>query len=183
MVKKVFKNKDFLSSDGMLTHVWGPSLWHSLHIISFNYPNNPTPKDKIHYRNMIINLKHTLPCKYCRINLRNNLKCLPLKLKDMKNRNSFSTYVYKLHELINKMLNKKSYLTYNDVKERYEHFRARCKTEKKEKKIKMNKNLKEIGCTTPLYGAKSKCIIKIVPKKTKCKTFQMSNKCKTRRLT
>jgi len=59
MVKKVFNNKDFLSGDGMLTHVWGPSLWHSLHIISFNYPNNPTPKDKIHYRNMIINLKYT----------------------------------------------------------------------------------------------------------------------------
>ncbi len=179
--KKIFNNNDYKSSDGMLTYVWGPSLWHSLHLISFNYPNNPTVKDKIHYRNMIINLKYTLPCKYCRTNLKNNFKCLPLKMKNMKNRKTFSMYVYKLHELINNMLNKKSNLTYDDVKERYEHFRARCKTEKKPKK-KINKTFKEMGCTTPLYGDKSKCIIKIVPKKTKCKTFQMSNKCKTKRL-
>ena len=26
----------------MLTSVWGPSLWHSLHTISFNYPVKPT---------------------------------------------------------------------------------------------------------------------------------------------
>ena len=43
---KTRKNKslhltDYKSNDGMLTSVWGPSLWHSLHTISFNYPNNP----------------------------------------------------------------------------------------------------------------------------------------------
>jgi hypothetical protein len=43
----------------------------------------------------------------------------------MKNRESFSRYVYELHELVNKMLNKKSGLKYCDVRERYEHFRAR----------------------------------------------------------
>ena len=29
--------KDYLSGDGMLTSVWGPSLWHYLHTMSFNY--------------------------------------------------------------------------------------------------------------------------------------------------
>ena len=60
-------------------------------------------------------------------NFVNNLKKLPLKMKNMKSRDSFSKYIYNLHELINKMLNKKSNLSYNDVRERYEHFRARCK--------------------------------------------------------
>ena len=42
--KCVFKQQDYESSDGMLTYVWGPSLWHFLHTMSFNYPVNPTQK-------------------------------------------------------------------------------------------------------------------------------------------
>ena len=76
--KCVFEKKDYESSDGMLTYVWGPSLWHSLHTVSFNYPVKPTLKDKKNYRKFILNLKHILPCKYCRMNFRKNLKDLPL---------------------------------------------------------------------------------------------------------
>jgi hypothetical protein len=36
---------------------------------------------------------------------------------------------------------------------------------------------KEKGCTEPLYGKKSKCIIKIVPQEEKCKTMQIDQKC------
>jgi len=41
---------------------------------------------------------------------------------------------------------------------------------------------KEKGCTESLYGEKAKCIIKIVPNKYKCKTFQMNKSCKKKRL-
>ena len=101
----------------------------------------------------------------------------------MKNRNSFSRYVYQLHERINKNLGKDSGLSYCDVRERYEHFRARCVEEpmKKFNFKKTSKNSKETGCTEPLYGKKSKCIIKIVPKEERCKTFQMDEKCKKTR--
>ena len=51
---------------------------------------------------------------------------MPLKSCHLKNREAFSRYVYNLHELVNKKLKKKSGLTYCDVRERYEHFRARC---------------------------------------------------------
>ena len=177
---KIFNNDDFKSSDGMLTTVWGPSLWHSLHTMSFNYPEHPTNKDKINYRKFILNLKYVLPCKYCRINFKENLKCLPLRKKEMKNRETFSKYVYDLHELINKMLKKKSNLTYDDVRIRYEHFRARCSKSKTTKKLKRKK---ETGCLDPLYGLKSKCVIKIVPQESKCETFQMNKKCETKRFT
>ena len=43
---KVFKKQDYESNDGMLTSIWGPSLWHSLHTMSFNYPNKPTKIQK-----------------------------------------------------------------------------------------------------------------------------------------
>ena len=178
--KRVFKKKHYLSGDGMLTAVWGPSMWHYMHTVSFNYPIRPSPADKKHYRDFILNLKYTLPCRHCRDNFKKNLKAYPLKNCHMKNRDTYSRYVYKLHETVNKMLGKRSGLSYCDVRERYEHFRSRC-TDEKPKTFNFRKTKKEKGCTEPLYGKKSKCVIKIVPEEEKCKTLQIDKKCvKTR---
>lgn len=175
--KKIYSLNDYKSGDGMLTSVWGPSMWHSLHAMSFNYPVNPTKNDKRNYKDYILNLKHILPCGKCRENLRKNFKKLPLKMKHMESRETFSRYVYDLHELINNMLCKKSGLSYDDVRERYEHFRARCSLSLKEVKFNNTRKKKEKGCTEPLYGEKSKCIIKIIPSNEKEETFQIDEKC------
>ena len=188
--KRIYSDQDYNSGDGMLTTVWGPSMWHFLHTMSFNYPVHPSSEDKKHYRDFIYSLRHILPCKYCRINLKNNLDKVPITAKDLKNRESFSRYIYNLHETVNKMLKKNSHLSYNQVRERYEHFRSRCTEEKpqvfrfltKERrslnlKTRKNRGKKEKGCTEPLYGKKSKCIIKIVPQEEKGSTFQMDKKC------
>ena len=177
--KRVFTLKDYSSGDGMLTSVWGPSMWHYLHTMSFNYPLKPTPQEKRHYMEFVKSLKYTLPCKYCRKNLITNFKSMPLTLKEMKNRDTFSRYVYNLHELVNKMLGKKSGLTYCQIRERYEHFRARCTIDKpKIFKVVKNKTRKkkENGCTEPLYGKKSKCVLKIVPQSQKTVSFYMDSK-------
>ena len=182
--KHVFSKKDYKSGDGMLTSVWGPPMWHYLHTMSFNYPVNPTPDDKKHYRDFIINLQYVLPCKYCRVNLTNNFKKKPLQMCNMKNRDTFSRYIYELHEIVNKMLHKTSHLSYCEVRERYEHFRSRC-TEEKPKIFNFKKTntrrKKEKGCTEPLYGKKSKCVISIVPQEDKTATLKIDKKCiKTR---
>ena len=179
--QRVFKKGDFYSGDGFQTLIWGPPMWHFLHTMSFNYPVEPTQEDKEHYRDFVLSLQHVLPCKYCRENLKTNFKSLPLTMSEMKNRETFSRYMYELHELVNRMLKKKSNLTYCDVRERYEHFRARCTEEKPvifkyTKQTRKNKG-KEKGCTEPLYGKKSKCIIKIVPQETKEQTMQIDKKC------
>ena len=175
--KRVYKKKEYSSSDGMLTTVWGPSMWHYLHTMSFNYPVRPSKDDKKYYRDFMLNLVHVLPCRHCRENLKRNYKAHPLKMCYMKDRNTFSRYVYKLHEIVNKMLGKKSGLSYCEVRERYEHFRARC-TEEKPKLFNFRKTRKrEKGCTEPLYGKKAKCVINIVPQETKCKTLQIDKKC------
>jgi hypothetical protein len=178
--KYIFNKNDYNAGDGMLTSVWGAPMWHFLHTMSFNYPVNPTPEDKKHYRDYVINLQYVLPCKYCRINLTNNFKKKPLKMCHMASRDIFSRYIYELHETINKMLNKKSNLSYCEVRDRYENFRSRCTEEKPRifnfKKTK-TKRKKEKGCTEPLYGKKSKCIINIVPQEDKSATFQMDKKC------
>jgi len=185
--KNVYSKNDYNSGDGMLTTVWGPAMWHFLHTMSFNYPIEPSAKDKKHYKDFVYNLRNILPCKYCRINLTNNLKKKPLLMCHMANRATFSRYIYELHELINKMLNKKTHLSYCDVRERYEHFRSRCTEEKPKififkKTQTQTQKKKEKGCTEPLYGKKSKCIINIVPQEDKTATFQMDKKCiKTRK--
>jgi hypothetical protein len=216
--KKTYYKKDYESNNGMLVSIWGPSAWHFMHTMSFNYPVHPTNADKKHYRDYMLNLVNILPCGKCRKNLKENFKKLPLKKINMRNRESFSRYVYDLHELVNHMLGKESGLSYLQIKERYEHFRARCAlsndlindrdlSEKNDvvfiskmrngvkgeilpimksytRKLDTRKQNQKIenGCTEPLIGEKSKCILKIVPEKTKCKTFSMDSKCVKHRI-
>jgi len=199
----VFSKKQYNDNNGMLTKVWGPGLWHYLHTMSFNYPIHPTCEQKKQYRNFMLSLEYVLPCKYCRVNFAKNLKTLPLTMARMENRDTFSRFVYDLHEIVNKMLGKKSTLSFCDVRERYEHFRARCtidekkkeeeeKEKEKEKGVKKDKSSthvlggknngrkkKEIekGCTEPLSGKKSRMVLTIVPDSKSCKTFIIHRSC------
>jgi hypothetical protein len=207
---RTFCRKDYSSGDGFVTKIWGPALWHALHTISFNYPVHPTVEQKRQYRQFILNLRNVLPCKYCRQNLTKNLAAMPLTMDHMASRDAFSKYMYRLHEKVNTLLKKKSGLTYADVRERYEHFRSRCKTDptkntqtettttettatngpttiNKSVKSSVNKTdrssnndnnkTKHKGCTEPLYGKKSKCIIKIVPQTVRGSSMQIDHKC------
>ena len=169
-----FCKKDYDSNDGMLTSIWGPSMWLVLHTISFNYPVNPTPTDKINYYNYILSLKDILPCKYCRDNIIKNLKKIKFTKKSMKNRDTFSKSIYNLHEEVNKMLGKTSNLSYKQVKATYEHFRARCLNKTIDSNI-------EKGCVDPLYGIKSKCVLNIVPKTSTKNSMNFSSKCKIKK--
>lgn len=158
-----FVREDYSSNDGMLTSIWGPATWHLLHTMSFNYPVHPSSDDKIHYMDFVKNLQYVLPCGKCRINVIKNFKQLPLEMCHMESRDTFSRYVYDFHEVINKMLCKVSNLSYEDVRETYEHFRARCITTTRKKKHN--------GCVVPFHGKKTKCILRIVPASKKCKSF------------
>ena len=185
----VFLDADFLSNDGFLTTVWGPPMWHFLHTMSFNYPVHPTEADKRNYGGFIKGLQHVLPCKYCRINLKTNFKNHPLRACHLVNRDAFSKYVYELHEVVNKLLGKTSGLSYCDVRERYEHFRARCTDDPTPRMITRNKTKPNSktkkrghkGCTEPLYGKYSKCVMKIVPQDAQTETLSIDRQCIKRR--
>ena len=179
----IFTKKDYNSSNGMQSSVFGPPIWHTLHIISFNYPVNPSDLDKKHYTNFILSFEHVLPCIYCRINYKKNLESAKFNPSVMKNRETFSRFVHRLHNCVNETLGKKIKISYEEVRDRYEHFRSRCtESEDSDKIIKqqlINKN--EKGCNDSLYGTKSKCIIQIVPKASKSETFKMNPKCKAKK--
>lgn len=176
----IYTKKDYNSNNGMQTSLFGP-IWFTLHLISFNYPVNPTQQDKVNYMNFIKSFKYTLPCVYCRNNLESNLKKINFNMNSMKNRETFSRSIYDLHNCVNKMLNKKIKISYNEVRDRYESFRSRCDETQLNKdvkfiQVKYNKNNKEKKCENSLYGVKGKAVIEIIPKKSKKKTF--INKCK-----
>jgi hypothetical protein len=47
-------------------------------------------------------------------------------------------------------------------------------------KVRFAKNItifNEKGCTVPLYGEKSKCVLKIVPQDIKCETLEIDDRC------
>ena len=190
----VFSDADFVSNDGFLTTVWGPPMWHFLHTMSFNYPVHPSDADKLRYRAFILGLQHVLPCKYCRTNLKTNFKNHPLRACHLASREAFSKYVYELHEIVNKLLGKTSGRSYCDVRERYEHFRARCTDDPTPRMLKVqpsnhnNSNLNKTkkrrghkGCTEPLYGKYSKCVMKIVPQDAPTETLSIDRQCIKRR--
>lgn len=166
--KHSFTASDYDSKNGMMTTIWGPAAWHFLHTMSFNYPTNPTQEQKHQYMDFIYSLRNVLPCGKCRENLAKNLKKLPLTMKEMESRETFSRYMYGLHKVVNTMLGKTTPMTYEDVRDTYEHFRARCNDKDS---IKGGKKI-ENGCVIPYYGKKHKCILNIVPYEKKCKTFK-----------
>ena len=173
-----FSKKDFESGEGMLTQVWGPALWHVLHTISFNYPVNPTQKQKKEYKRFLLALEKVLPCRYCRENFKGNCKEAGLCDEIFKNRNSFSRFIYKLHCKVNKYLSKKSDTkcnSYAKVRSRYENFRARCarRSPTKSSRKRKKSSKKESGCVDPLKGRKLKCVLDVVPKTSRRRSFAL----------
>ncbi len=166
-----FTAEHFNSGDGMVTSVWGPPLWHTLHTISFNYPTAPDRETRKKYYRFLRSLQHVLPCRFCRDNYGDNLHALSFNKNHLRNRATFSRFIYDLHEHVNQMLGKPpSGLSYAKVRERYENFRSRCVQTAPVPTV-------EQGCTEPLYGKKSKCIMRIVPKESSHRTFAMDQQC------
>ena len=187
-MKHVFNEQDYNSKNGMITYVWGPLLWHFLHMMSFNYPTDPEKynKEKGYKPGFIQNcyylfvrlLQYVLPCGACRDNLVKNFEILKFKenKKDILfDRGTFSKFIFDLHETVNKYLKKESNLKYEDIKDFYEHFRASCP-----KKTNINNN-KHSGCTKLKHGKtirrKPKVVIYFVPFEKKIETTKVNEKC------
>jgi len=153
-----FNDKDYSSNDGMLTYVWGPPFWHFLHTMSFNYPIEPTPDDQNKYSIFIHSIGFVLPCRYCRENFYKNLKSIKFGEKDFENRDTFSKMIYNLHNAVNIQLGKTNVINYDEVRNRYEHFRSRCNMKEYVKENKTSKK-KEKGCTQPDKDLKKVCTV------------------------
>ena len=134
------------SNNGLITKIWGPGLWVGLHSITFGYPQKPTKDDKKNFREFFILVGEVLPCKYCRESYRNFITTGSTKLTDssMENRETLTKWLYCLHEAVNNKLGVDYGVSFEDVKKRYEAYRAKCG--KVDAKIQ--------GCITPVINKK-----------------------------
>ena len=146
-------------NNGMVTAIWGPSAWFFLHIITFNYPINPTEDDKLNYYNFFYNLQFILPCGKCRINYQKNIneEDTKLSLSTFNDRETLKMWLYKLHNKVNLLTHKNVNIKFDEVNKKYEQYRAICDSS----------NKLHVGCTTPQYKKLNgkTCEIKIISKK------------------
>lgn len=177
---EVFDAEDYQSNDGMQTAIFGPVFWMALHLISFNYPMRPTEVQKKQYKRYIEATGDVLPCRYCRENFRSNYERAS-QPEDFDSREHLSQFVYRLHEEVNKMLNKPSGMSFEDVRELYEGFRSRCLSP--DEKAKILAQSYELGCKEPKHaGTKGKCVVTIVPRERTKESLVVDHACRLRRL-
>lgn len=117
----------FDSDQGMQSKVFGPPLWVALHAIAFGFPASPSDEQRLSYLNFFESLGHVLPCKFCRMSYGKFVSRgggAPLTLSTVRDRDSLSRWLYRLHNLVNKRLGKRRVPSYERVRLRYESFRA-----------------------------------------------------------
>lgn len=138
-----------MANNGLITKIWGPPTWVSLHCITFGYPVEPTEEQKKNYKDYFIGVGNVLPCKYCRESYKEFIKEEGSILDDnaLKNRNTFTKWFYNLHNKVNNKLGIDYDVNYKCICKKYESYRAKCTT-KIDPKIK--------GCIVPL-DEKTKC--------------------------
>jgi hypothetical protein len=132
------------AGNGLMTKIWGPSMWVSIHSVCAGYPMKPTNKHKQNYKHFFENIGNVLPCSHCRDSYQQFIKETPTQLnnKTLKNRASLVKWGYDIHNKVNKKLGVDYGVTYEDVAIKYEKYRAKC-------------NKKGNGCVVPLHSKKA----------------------------
>lgn len=85
----------------MLPTIWGKYAWPFIHMVTLDYPENPTDADKKNYYNFFMSLQYVLPCAKCRKNMSQHLKKYPLTNEALANRASLVKWAIDLHNIVN----------------------------------------------------------------------------------
>ena len=99
----------------MQPELWGRHLWKSIHYIALGYPDIPTDIEAENYMNFYLNFWQVIPCQKCAVNYRNHLEELPIH-NFLKNKMTLFEWTVKLHNLVNKSLNKPQISTFEALK-------------------------------------------------------------------
>ncbi len=88
-------------------NIWGRYFWKTFHFASLGYAIHPTATDKQNFRNFVDGLQTLLPCNQCRYHIKLNLKVHPLTDEILSVKIKLILWVYHLHNMVNKVVNKK----------------------------------------------------------------------------
>lgn len=97
--------------------IWGPNLWKFMHYLTLSYPENPTEEEKDRLYDFFEIIQTLLPCEKCRYNFKNHLEKTPLSDEILSTNISVVTWLFNLHNEVNKSLNKPelSYADFVDI--------------------------------------------------------------------
>jgi hypothetical protein len=96
----------------MDSKVWGPHFWFILHLVSFNYPDNPSTPDKDNYKRFYDSIGDILPCQLCKQHYKNYISQFPISVH-LDSRIDLITWVVQVHNFVNQSLNKPIYTVQN----------------------------------------------------------------------
>jgi hypothetical protein len=115
-------------NNGLITKIWGSPGWTFNHSVTFGYPLEPTNEQKMKYRNYFTSLGDVLPCRFCRESYQKFITTGDTALTDdvLTNRTTLTKWFWRVHEAVNKKLEMDYGVTYDDLVNRYESFRAKC---------------------------------------------------------
>jgi len=139
---------DESKSNGLITKIWGPHFWETLHCASAGYPLEPSDLDKKNYKDFYITIGKVLPCKFCRESYEQFIteeKDTIINDSVFDSRENLMLWVYKLHERVNLKLGMTYGVTFEEVKNRLESFRAKCMKGKKTCAMPLNLKANSFG--------------------------------------
>lgn len=124
------------SPNGFPPAVWGPHLWRVLHIISLNYPLQPTRDQQQAYYNLFKSLCVVIPCakcrrEFCKMVMTNTLKLerslFTQRPSDAPGtaRKRLAAYVVAMHSKVNERLGHTQKKTGREWVQYYARMRAR----------------------------------------------------------
>ena len=93
--------------------VWGPPLWYRLHMMTFEYPEVATQKDKVMAINYFKEVEKLLPCVKCRVHYRENLEANPIQY-NVDTRDELVRWLIDLHNKVNVQTGKRI-LSYDEA--------------------------------------------------------------------
>jgi len=109
-----------------MTSIWGPLGWMALHSVSSCYPDSPLPAERTLIYTWLDMFQSTITCPSCRDHFGQSLSGYRRLHSEMLNsRTDFMLAVFRLHNTVNRKLNKPVYTTVADC---FEQLRTNVKT-------------------------------------------------------
>ena len=103
-----------------MSNFWGYESWSFLHNVTFNYPLKPNNQDKINFYKYFKYLGNVLPCNECKRHYKKLFQYIDIKYF-LSNRYGLIWWLFIIHNLINKRLNKQLY-DFKNLIDRYHIF-------------------------------------------------------------
>jgi hypothetical protein len=97
--------------------IWSDSIWKTFHYVALGLPQNPSPQDKLNYKNFYENLGKVLPCNDCATHYQKNFANIPID-EYLDNPDKLFEWTVKFHNYVNQFT-KHPIISVDDAKKLY----------------------------------------------------------------